>query len=1140
MRNLVFQALAVSLFTVAAVEASATAAQEVATGQRVVANFGPDEEPNYPPGSLHWNVRSYHAQPLVFRTVWSFPEAPTEAAVRVTAKDWLYLWVNGRCVGEFDPGRQGRGGASFPVQMDLAPHLRAGENVVAVSVSNEGFALAGFAKIGGALSPLASKAEEWRVWKFPPLTDLAGEPLLTRAKLGEDVKNAPCNEGEAGGVECTSAQARAIVDADLAARLTRQLGDIAHEANLLAGRGVVVLDDRTMVWGGPLNLPPAAVAAARQVAADCPKAAGMVESAVGANGAKTEAVKVAAEAVADLAARLGAAKQVIAQGNRLTYLRLARSALAMQTPLPPLDKQLDQALALLANGDAAVALSRLNDLAAALDGLEKNLREGPWAGPLNELNSAIANKAGWIDDPTLTDSIPEAWGVRCNPVETSWFLNLAGKWRFKLDPDNTGLTERVHEFGYNIENQWPELTVPGEWEKQGAQFQRNNPRAVQQSPFPGINVRTDGPYNGYAWYRQKVLVPAEWAGYDLELYMGSVDDWDWFYWNGEKLGETTAATNPRDWWHVNRHYRIPKEKVTFGGYNVIAVQVFDCGAGGGILGGIELRCPALKESFENKPPAGRKRTDVLSSALSPAALLTVGESQLEMFGWDLRSSAGPEGLLLTVNGQSVYRAFEDINESAVVYDAATDGPLTANWVLLWAQPGRADGELPIELVLLAQPRRINVERGQLGTRRVAVDFGVAGQQVLALRPVRADSSASAPTDPDVIKACQFWSSAVLAYPVHYAELAKCPPGRRDQLEVIDAYEYRILRDAWGTEPVKIAPLPPLASFGLSVKARGLTVGPEVQDLGLSLGEYGQMRGVVGAETIRYTVPLDTLPRLGGFTAFCFGGGDVGVPGNGPEIRFIADTGANSWRPQSNDSGRRIFDTIDWANQAGLNLTLNIDGGLGARPDAIAFWETIARHCKDMPAWAVAYDLINEPANMTPEAYNPQIKRIVEAVRKIDTTHTLMVETPHSFASIDQFVNLAPVDDDKVMYVFHDYDFRLPDRWPRMNADVRNMAHQWLPAYKFALRHDAPICVSEFGGFEQGGDPWRNRSALVLLNDFFRVFDQFGFSHHYYSNRGVTQIRADGSYRPSLVQEAYRRLFAGDTFYRYRENWQQKR
>lgn len=1110
------------VLTVAAVLALASLAQaqeQAFEGQRVAMHFADGQEPSYEGVPLFYHGPT-SAQPVVYRTVWTLDARPDFAPVRVNANDFLYLWVNGEVALEVNNADR------LPAEVDLAPFLKAGENVIAVSATKEGFALAGFAQVGDRAVPFRSRAEDWQNWKFAPLTILELEPFLTSASL-DGVQHADTQQGSAANVQMTLAQGEQIAARALQRRLEGMLDELAYEAQLLAVRGAAIVDDTVILFGGAAAVPPAAVSAAERVREALPAARQRFEQVGQPASPRDEKLAAAAREIQSLRHTLDAAGRLIQQSNRAKYLALVGA------PAAGAEQALAAASEGLDAGNAAAALERLEALASELASAEQ-AAEASLGAPLNDLDGAIANKAGWIDDPSLVDSVPGNWGVRVNPVETSWFMDLAGKWRFKLDPENTGLAERVHEFGYNIENQWPELDVPGTWEKQGAQFQVTNPNALEQSPYPGVNARTDGPYNGYAWYRKKVLVPAEWAGYDLELFIGAVDDYDWFYWNGEEMGHVGADTNPDNFWNVERHYRIPKEKVTFGGYNVIAVRVYDCGAGGGIMNAIQLRCPALRESFENRPTVARKPTRVYSGALSPVAMLTVGEKDLELFGWDFRGSAGPDGIVLNLNGQPTYRAFGA--EGGTVYDAASDGELTANWMLLWNQPGRPDGDLPIQLVLLSRPRTIQVERAATGTRKVVIAFPEEGQTVLALRPVRADSQARSATDPSVLEACGSWSRAALALPMHYAEVARPTAGKDDQLDVTDVYDYQVFEDAWGTEPVKIAPLPPLASFGLKVNARGVELVDGVKPLGFSLGDYGQFHGVVGSDRISYRVPLDTLPRLGGFTAFCFSGSDVGTRGNIREVQLIAATGSNCWRPQSNDRGRAIMDTTRWTNEAGLSMVFNIDNGLGNRPEAIDHWVAIGEQCKDLPMWAVAYDLINEPANMPPEVYNPQIKRILEALRKVDPHHMVYIETPHSFASIDQFVNLEPVDDPAAVYTFHDYDYRLPPRWPKMDTDIRNIQHQWLPAFRFALEHDAPIAISEYGGFEQGGDPWNNRYALVLLNDFFKVFDAFGMHHQYYSNRGVNRIRADGSIRESYVQKGYRLSFEGDAFYRFREPW----
>jgi len=1103
-------------------------ADEEIKGRRITMNFAEGQEPTYKPGSLNFQTNAYRNEPVVFRTVWRFDAEPTAAPVRINAGPFVFVWVNGQCVGEYPKARS-------PVETDLAGHLRAGDNVVAISVDKAGFALAGYAEVGGKRVDLATSPENWRIWKFAPLTILEKEKFMTAARL-DGVRSAPTKEGAEPGVTCTPADGERIVAAELKRRLTKLLDDVEYESELLAERGIAVTGDRAVLWGGVDAVRPEVIAAAAKVHNQCRQGRTMLANVRGDDARSRQALALARKAIEGWAAVLDACDGIIVEGNRLKYAHLAGAVLA-KGPFVKSGRLPSAIIADLERDDGKAALEKLSTLAKTLESVEK-LIEASLGAPVNELDSAIANKAGWIDDPTLVDSRPAAWGVRFNPTEVSWFMDLNGKWRFKMDPNNTGLKETVHEFAYNIANQWPEITVPGTWEKQGDEFQKNNPNAPGDTPYPGVNERTDGPYNGYAWYRKKILVPEEWSGYDLELYIGAIDDWDWAYWNGEEIGHTGAKT--KNWWRVPRTYKIPKDKVRFGGYNVIAIRIYDCGAGGGIIAdGVQLRCNALKASFENRPKTARKRTRTFSGPMSPAAILTVGEKQLEMFGWDFRGSAGPDGVLLNLKGKSRYVSFLKLPKGKLVtvYDRAKDGPFGKNWLLLWNKPGRPDGDLPIQLVLTAQPESISVQCEQTGTSKVVVDFGAEGVQVLALRPIRADSKAAGPKDAAVAQTCEFWSKAALAYPMHYAELAKLAGGRKDLLEVADVYEYRVFKDAWGTEPLQIAPLPPLACYGLSVEARDLKTSAKPMDL--SLGDYGRFHAFVGTNVCRYTVPVDTLPRMGGFTSYCFSGADVGAPGNIKEIEAMTVTGCNTYRPQSNNGGEPILKLTRWTNEAGLNMCYNIDGGFGARPEAITHWVTIGKQVKDLPMWAITYDLINEPANMPPDVYNPQIKKMVAALRQVDANHMVYVETPHSFASIDQFVNLAPVDDPAVVYTFHDYDYRLKPRWPTMTMDIRNLEHQWLPAYKFALKYDAPTAISEYGGFEQTPyDTWTNASALVLLSDFFKVFDQFGMHHQYYSNRGVARVRPDGSIRLSLVHEGYRRLFAGDTFYRFRENWQE--
>ena len=98
-------------------------------------------------------------------------------------------------------------------------------------------------------------------------------------------------------------------------------------------------------------------------------------------------------------------------------------------------------------------------------------------------------------------------------------------------------------------------------------------------------------YDGFAWYRVKVVVPPsmkrnafKYGG--LMLNLGKIDDADETWFNGHKVGATGVM--PPDYagaYDVQRTYLIPPEYVQWGKKNTIAVRVYDAGGDGGIYAG---------------------------------------------------------------------------------------------------------------------------------------------------------------------------------------------------------------------------------------------------------------------------------------------------------------------------------------------------------------------------------------------------------------------------------------------------------------------------------------------------------------------------------------------------------------------------
>jgi hypothetical protein len=136
-------------------------------------------------------------------------------------------------------------------------------------------------------------------------------------------------------------------------------------------------------------------------------------------------------------------------------------------------------------------------------------------------------------------------------------LDLNGQWKFATDPKDIGTRKDTGWAELNFDDKtWKEITVPGPWEPQG---------------YPN--------YNGIAWYRRSVIVPAGWRGQSVFLQLPAIDETDETFINGQRVGGMKNA------FLTPRLYRIPEAVLKFGEANVIAVRVTDNYGGGGMSRG---------------------------------------------------------------------------------------------------------------------------------------------------------------------------------------------------------------------------------------------------------------------------------------------------------------------------------------------------------------------------------------------------------------------------------------------------------------------------------------------------------------------------------------------------------------------------
>lgn len=108
------------------------------------------------------------------------------------------------------------------------------------------------------------------------------------------------------------------------------------------------------------------------------------------------------------------------------------------------------------------------------------------------------------------------------------------------------------------DNQWAKLELPGLWEDKG---------------YEGVD--------GILWFRKTIELSEAEAAAGIELGLGKIDDSDWTYVNGQKIGSNIGA------YAKDRVYEVAPEHLKAGA-NLIAIRVEDTGGGGGIYGADEL------------------------------------------------------------------------------------------------------------------------------------------------------------------------------------------------------------------------------------------------------------------------------------------------------------------------------------------------------------------------------------------------------------------------------------------------------------------------------------------------------------------------------------------------------------------------
>jgi sialate O-acetylesterase len=208
-----------------------------------------------------------------------------------------------------------------------------------------------------------------------------------------------------------------------------------------------------------------------------------------------------------------------------------------------------------APGFSAVAFYFGEKLHRAL-GVKVGLVHSSWGGTPAE---AWTSRGALEAEPSLRPLVAHFDAALADAAARKAFAAKLEAWEaanYHQDVSNEGLARGWAKPDADTTD-WARMELPQQWERAGLAI------------------------DGAVWFRKALEVPPAWAGHDLRLSLGAVDDFDTTYFGGEEVGRTGRETP--GYWAAPRRYTVPG-RLARPGRAVIAVRVFDHYGGGGSSG----------------------------------------------------------------------------------------------------------------------------------------------------------------------------------------------------------------------------------------------------------------------------------------------------------------------------------------------------------------------------------------------------------------------------------------------------------------------------------------------------------------------------------------------------------------------------
>jgi hypothetical protein len=753
-------------------------------------------------------------------------------------------------------------------------------------------------------------------------------------------------------------------------------------------------------------------------------------------------------------------------------------------------------------------------------------------GGVGDLDEFPEDRFAWLNSRELMGNGPSNWQFS---MLSGSYIDLSGRWNFRTDPDNIGLKEGWHSDTKS--EGWKKIIVPMPWERQG--FQEDNLNSPANVPYKLDDARCgDKPYNGFAWYKKSVYVPEHWQGKKLMLSTGNIQNWGRIFVNGKPINE--GELNPP------QKHEIPSELLNYGKENLIAIQVYNHDNFGGIASGqIALYVDGFEPALIETPGPlsyvkeykctndGHETANYtfLAGAMSPAVVVATDSKSLGLWGWESKGYRSPSTVkFVTKQGAQTLGLGQDVR--------LRGEDITENWILL--QNDDEDvlivlEQRPIEIVweMKSQCFRINYTRGSI--RALILQAPVLQTYV----PLR-----------DSIELCRFWTKALRRYPVCASECVK-PIETPLMQKCAIKYNYLDFDSFDGSEPITLAPVPMLVSYGLRYNY------PDLQVDGYMMMIYDLIHAVapylviINTDTIEYKAPAVDRSKVMKGVGELFGKpkAEYNIRGGVTEdemFKRMAEWGFNHCRyawafhadwdvplvkfmggPIIEDNEalwKRLDEFVEKCNSVGMQMMLcwffnedspqrDVGGAVRnstrywkAKPEtkknAFELWRRIAERYAHLPEWAISYDFFNEPAYMNADHWKEVMKELTAIIRSVDKKHLIVWESADGWAQPQWSLWMEPVDDKNVLYSFHHYGkhwgYAYDEYYPSYQSTTeRTHIDPWIEAILFSIKYNVPIHCGEFGISmiqpDSDGEAW--------LNDYLALFERFGIGWNWWNYSG---------------------------------------